>query len=79
MAGQRELVEISDNGELIVVSRGKKGAAIVNIGTLSNSFNLPTTLPDGVYKDVVYGKEFKVKKGRISGLAGPERSYIIQK
>lgn len=79
MSGQRELVEISDNGELIVVSRGKKGAAIVNIGTLSNSFNLPTTLPDGVYKDVVYGKEFKVKKGRISGLAGPERSYIIQK
>ncbi len=79
MNGQREQIEISPNGEVIVVSRGKKGAAIVNLGTFSNVVNLPTLLPDGTYKDNVYGKEFKVRKGRLTGLAAPERSYIIYK
>lgn len=79
MAGQKESVEISDNGQVLLVNRGKKGAAIVNIGTLSNVVDLPTTLPNGTYKDKVYGKEFKVKNGRLRGLAAPERSYIIQK
>lgn len=79
MSGQKEKVDISDNGQVLVVSRGKKGAVIVNIGTLSNEVDLPTTLADGTYKDAVYGKEFKVRKGRLHGLAGPERSYILQK
>lgn len=79
MSGQKEQLNISDNGEVLLVNRGKKGAVIVNIGTLSNVVNLPTTLSNGVYRDVVYGKEFKVKNGRITGLAGPERSYVLQK
>ncbi len=79
MAGEKEDIQISDNGEVIVVNRGKKGAAIVNIGTLSNTVDLPTTLPSGTYRDIVYGKEFKVKNGRLKGFAGPERSYIIQR
>ena len=79
MSGQKEKVDISNNGQVLVVSRGKKGAVIVNIGTLSNEVDLPTTLADGTYKDAVYGKEFKVRKGRLHGLAGPERSYILQK
>lgn len=79
MARQKESIEVSDNGQVLLVNRGKKGAAIVNIGTLSNVVDLPTTLPNGTYKDKVYGKEFKVKGGRLHGLAGPERSYILQK
>lgn len=79
MNGQREKVEISENGQVLVVNRGKKGAAIVNIGTLSNKVEVPTSLPDGTYKDVVYGKEFKVKKGVLTGYAAPEKSYILMK
>lgn len=79
MDGEKERIEVSPNGQVIAVSRGKKGAAIVNLGTLSNVVDLPTTLPDGTYKDKVYGKEFKVKKGRLTGFAAPERSYIIYK
>lgn len=79
MSGQQEQVEISDNGEVLLVSRGTRGAAIVNIGILSNVVDLPTSLPNGTYKDIVYGNEFKVKNGRLKGLVGPERSYIIQK
>ena len=79
MSGQKEDLQISDNGEVLLVNRGKKGAAIVNISKIANRVDLPTTLPDGKYKDVVYGKEFQVKKGRLTGYAAPERSYILQK
>lgn len=79
MNGQKEDIQISDNGSVLLVNRGRKGAAVVNISTLSNQVDLPTTLPDGTYKDVVYGKEFKVRKGRLKGLAAPTRSYILTK
>ncbi len=79
MNGATEKVEISENGQVLLVNRGKKGAAIVNINKSANFVNLPTGLPDGTYHDIVYGKEFKVKKGRLTGALAPMRSYIIQK
>lgn len=79
MKGQKEQVNISDNGRIIVVSRGKKGAAIVNIGNFSSYVDLPTTLAPGKYRDVVYGKEFVVKNGRLRGIVAPERTYIFEK
>lgn len=79
MNGEKENLQISDNGEVLLVNRGKKGAAIVNISKIANKIDLPTTLPDGKYKDVVYGKEFKVKNGHLHGYAAPERTYILQK
>lgn len=79
MAGEKEKVEVGENGKVIVVNRGKKGAAIVNLGTFANVVNLPTTLPDGTYRDRVYGKEFKVRGGRLTGIAAPERSYILER
>lgn len=79
MKGEKEDIQISDNGQLVVVNRGKKGAAVVNINSLSNQVDLPTGLPDGTYRDIVYGKEFKVRKGRLKGIVGPLRSYILVK
>ena len=79
MSGQTEKVEVSPNGQVLLVSRGKKGAALVNINKSANSADLPTTLPDGTYRDVVYGKEFKVRKGRLQGILAPMRSYILEK
>lgn len=79
MKGQKEDVRISDNGQVLLVNRGNKGAAVVNIGKFANNVNLPTALPDGKYKDKVYGKEFKVKNGRLIGILAPERSYILSK
>lgn len=79
MDGQREDIRISDNGQVLLVNRGNKGAAIVNINKLSNFVDLPTGLPDGTYRDKVYGKEFKVRKGRLKGIAAPLRSYILSK
>ncbi|MDE5968326.1 MAG: alpha-amylase, partial [Muribaculaceae bacterium] len=74
-----EDIQVSDNGQVLLVNRGKKGAALVNISHLSNKVDLPTTLPNGTYKDEVYGIEFKVKKGRLTGLVAPNRSYILIK
>lgn len=79
MKGQTEDIQISDNGEVLVVNRGNKGAALVNISKIANSVNLPTGLPDGKYKDKVYGKEFKVKNGRLTGLLAPHKTYILEK
>ena len=79
MNGQKEDVRFSDNGQVLLVNRGKKGAAVVNISKFANSVNLPTSLPDGTYKDEVYGKEFKVKKGVLRGILAPQRSYILVK
>lgn len=79
MKGQVENLQFSDNGQVWLVNRGKMGAAVVNVGTFANFVNLPTDLPDGTYRDEVYGKEFKVKKGRLIGSAAPERSYILIK
>lgn len=79
MNGQKEDVRVSDNGQVLLVNRGKKGAAMVNLGTYANYIDLPTGLSDGTYRDVVYGKEFKVKKGRLKGMLAPERTYILRK
>lgn len=75
----KENIQMNENGDVLLVSRGKKGAAIVNIGTHPNSLDLPTTLSNGTYYDKVYNKEFKVKNGRLTGILGPERSYILTK
>ncbi|MBD5279840.1 MAG: alpha-amylase, partial [Bacteroides sp.] len=79
MAGQKEDIQMSPDGKVLVVNRGKKGAAIVNIAGIANSVKVPTGLPDGTYKDEVYGKEFKVKKGILSGIVAPNKTYILQK
>lgn len=79
MEGQKEDIRQTDNGEVLVVNRGKKGAAVVNISGIANFVDVPTGLPNGNYRDEVYGKEFKVKNGRLHGLVAPHRTYILQK
>lgn len=79
MSGQPEDIRISDNGAVLLVNRGNKGAAISNIAKIANFVNLPTSLPDGSYRDKVYNKEFKVKNGILKGLVAPLTTYILVK
>lgn len=79
MRGQKEDLQFSEDGQVWLVNRGKKGAAVVNVGSFANFVNLPTGLPDGTYRDKVYRQEFKVKKGRLTGALSPDRSYILTK
>ena len=79
MAGQKEDIRTTEKGNVIVVNRGKKGTAVINISKSADFVNLPTGLPDGRYKDVVYGKEFRVVKGQLKGIMAPLRTYILVK
>ena len=79
MEGAVEDIRISDDGEVIVVNRGDKGAAIVNFALENNIVELATSLPDGRYADRVYGNEFVVENGILKGTASPETTYIVTK
>ena len=79
MKGQTESLGFSEDGETIIVNRGDKGAAILNIAAESNTIELATALPDGQYKDQVYGQTFTVENGILKGEAQPETTYIIVK
>ena len=79
MAGQPEDIQTCADGEVLAVNRGKKGAALINLSGLSKPLDVATSLPDGKYRDEVYGKEFQVKKGRLSGILAPRRTYILRK
>ena len=79
MNGQVEDIRISEDGETVVVNRGDKGAAVINFALESNTVELPTALPDGEYKDTVYGNVFTVSNGVLNGTAAPETTYVIVK
>ena len=79
MDGQKEDLQFSDNGQVMLVNRGKKGAAVINISKSANKVDLPTGLPNGTYYDEVYHKEFKVKNGHLTGIVAPYRTYVLKK
>ena len=79
MEGQVENVQISEDGEVVVISRGDKGAAVINFALDVNDFELPTGLADGTYTDQVYGTSFVVENGVLKGSVQPETTYIIVK
>ncbi len=77
MKGQLENVQIAEDGEVIVVNRGDKGAAVINFALAENTVELPTALPEGEYSDQVYGNIFMVENGVLKGVVQPETTYII--
>ena len=78
MHGLAESVTFSTDDKVAVVSRGNRGAAVVNISADEVAVSIPTTLKNGKYRDVVYGTQFTVKKGVLSGTAKPLTTYILQ-
>ena len=79
MEGQVEDVQIAEDGEVIVVNRGDMGAAVINFALEANEVALATALPDGEYKDQVYGTTFVVADGILKGPAQPETTYILNR
>ena len=79
MKGQLEDIQVSEDGEVIVVNRGDKGAAVVNFALEANEVALSTGLADGEYTDTVYGNVFKVENGVLTGTVQPETTYTIVK
>lgn len=77
MANEPENIVYSTDGNVVEIARGAKGVALINISTDSAPVSLKTTLPNGRYKDVVYGNVFVVRKGVLTGTLQPLTSYIL--
>ena len=77
MANQPEDIAISEDGSIASVQRGDKGAVILNVTDKEQKISLGTSLPDGTYTDEVYGTQFKVKNGKVTGKVEPLKSYIL--
>lgn len=79
MHGQPEQLSTSENGAVTVVSRGKKGAVIINLSSEAQQLGLQTSLPNGTYKDQLTGKKVTVKKGRVVGQIEALSAFILAK
>jgi len=79
MKGQPESLSYSADGAVAVVSRGKKGAAVINLSDNAQQVSLATTLPNGSYKDALSGKKFSVKKGILHGQVEAQTAYLLIK
>lgn len=77
MNGEKENLQMSQDGEVLVVNRGNKGVVVVNLAERANPVNLPTGLKDGEYKDHVYEQYFVVRNGILYGVLSPEQTYVI--
>lgn len=77
MHGQPELLNFSEDGSVAAISRGKKGAVVVNISNNPALVSCPTTLPNGSYKDLLSGSTFRVRRGLISGQIAPQTAIIL--
>ncbi len=78
MSGQPENVYVSPDGAVIEVCRGKKGAALINIGDKEADVTIDTQLPDGTYTDAVHKSTFTVTDGKLTGKVDGLTSYILQ-
>ncbi len=79
MHGQPEQITVSPDGTVVEVTRGNKGAVLINFTNEQQNITLSTTLPDGKYTDSVHGNNFTVTDGKITGSLAPLTSYIINK
>ena len=77
MHGMPEKIKVSTDGTVVEINRGNSGAAIVNLCKKNTQLSIATTLPDGTYKDHVYGNTFTVEKGILKASLQPETSYVI--
>lgn len=77
MHGMPEKIKVSTDGTVVEINRGNSGAAIVNLCKKATQLSIATTLPDGTYKDHVYGNTFTVEKGILKASLHPETSYVI--
>lgn len=79
MSGEPEYIGTQNDDEVVTITRGNRGMAIVNLSTNPRILSTSTTLADGTYIDKAHGKLFQVKNGQILEKLSPETSYIIYK
>ncbi|MCR4940778.1 MAG: alpha-amylase [Treponemataceae bacterium] len=71
------LFNINDDKRVLAIDREGKGLVIINVGDESVSFQLPSSLWWGSYKDHANGVECSVSFGKLRGTIGPEQILVI--
>lgn len=77
MAGQPENITSANNGAVIEIARGNKGAALINVSNSKQKISMEAQLPDGTYTDAVHNSQFVVKGGKVTGTLEPLTSYLL--
>lgn len=77
MDGELEDLQMNAGKDVLLVNRGDKGAAVVNLATTARALDLKTALPAGEYFDAVYGQPFVVEDGHLKGVLKGETTYIL--
>lgn len=78
MAGEKEYIATADNGEVVLIGRGNKGMAVVNLSQHEVALTAATRLADGTYTDRAHGATFTVANGTITATLAPESSYLVK-
>lgn len=79
MHGLPEYLTYSENNAVVLVSRGQKGAVLVNLSNETQEVSLYTTLKSGKYRDQVTDKRFKVSNTTLKCTIEPLTAYVITK
>ena len=77
MSGEPDVIKGINDGRVIVVERGNKGLAIINISDSKQKVKFQVNLPDGVYHDRVYNTECVVKKGVMTTTLPARTSFLV--
>ena len=77
MHGQPETIVSTDDGAVVEVARGNKGAVLINLSDRNQTVELPTSLPDGGYSDENHGNSVTVTDGVARTTLAPLSSYVI--
>lgn len=77
MSGEPEVLFTANDGAVVEVARGHKGASLINFSDKKQKVKIVTALPDGKYTDGVHGNEFVAAGGMLSGNLEPLSSYIL--
>ena len=77
MDGQRESISVCNDGKVVVIARGDKGVAIINLSTEPQTININTNLPANSYIDKVHAVKFTSANGKLQANLEPESSYMV--
>ena len=78
MNGESETMSSGGSKKIVVVTRGTKGAVIVNSDKEKDyNVNVSTTLLDGTYTDTAHNTEFIVKDGKLTGTVKADTVVVM--
>lgn len=78
MNGEASSMKNVGSKKQVMITRGTKGAVIVNSDTsVDKAINTTTEIPDGVYTDTAYGNEFIVKGGQLTGTVKADTVAVL--